>query len=304
MKWSILKSKYQKMNNFPEELDTKIYIELYSDLKQNKFSEKDLKHHFEHHGKEEGRITNSIKSRHDFIPLIPKDASILEIGPFYTPVVKGEKVKYFDVLSNAELIERAKEHKYPVENVPFIHFVEPQGNLDIVNEQFDAVVSSHNMEHQPDLVDHLQKIEKILMPGGLYFCMIPDKRYCFDHFMPETTIADIISRNIARVKVHYLKSVIEHRALTTHNDPPRHWAGDHGPRYSRDISYLIKEAIKEYNEANGSYIDVHAHYFTPQRFSDIISELNDLQLTKLKIIRNYHTRRNQSEFFVIMQKAT
>ncbi len=287
--------------NFLAEYNPEIYLELYNDLKEAKYTEEQLKFHYDNYGKLEGRITNEIKSRYEFIPLIPTNVPVLEIGPFYNPVMKGDNVKYFDVLNYEELVERAKVHSYPVENVPFIHFVEPKGDLSIVNEQFDAVVSSHNIEHQPDLVDHLQKVEKILKPGGLYFCMIPDKRYCFDHFMAETTIADIISRHESHLKTHYLKSVVEHRALTTHNDPPRHWDGDHGDRYSPEISHLIKEALKEFKEANGNYIDVHAHFFTPDRFSEIMRQLNDLKFTNLRVVRCYHTRRNQSEFFVIME---
>ena len=288
-------------DKFYEEYDPVIYRELHDDLAQ--FSELDLAAHFNNHGQDEGRISNIIKSRYDFIPLIPLESSILEIGPFYSPVVKGENVKYFDVLSYDELLARAKSLNHPVDDIPFIQFVEPNGNLGIIKEQFDVVVSSHNIEHQPDFVIHLQKVEKLLNPGGLFFCMIPDKRYCFDHFMPETTIADIISRHEEQVKTHYLKSVIEHLVLTTHNDPSRHWAGDHGVQYPPDFKYLLSEALREYKEANGAYIDVHAHYFTPQRFSEIISRLNELELTKLAMIRNYHTRRNQSEFFVIMQKT-
>jgi len=290
------------MYNFPNELDLAIYLEKYDDLKKANFSPKDLQHHFEFYGKQEGRVTNSIESRHDFIPLIPKDETVLEIGPFYSPIVRGEKVKYFDVLNHNELVERAKELNYPVEQVPYIHFTDPKGDLSVINEKFDAVVSSHNIEHQPDLIDHLRKVENLLNAGGLFFCLIPDKRYCFDHFLPETTIADIVMRHKEKRNTHYLKSVIEHLALTTHNDPKRHWDGDHGPQY-HDVANRVNAAIKEYEEANGNYIDVHAHYLTPNTFPEIIKGLNELHYTGLHVVRTYHTRRYQNEFFVIMEKA-
>jgi SAM-dependent methyltransferase len=287
--------------SFPEEYDPKIYLSKYADLRKAKFSAANLKLHFENFGKIEGRVTNSIESRYDFIPLIPPKIPILEIGPFYTPIVRGENVRYFDVLNSQELVKRAAELKYPVENIPFIHFVDPKGDLSVVGEQFDAVVSSHNIEHQPDLIGHLNKVERLLNPGGLYFCLIPDKRYCFDHYMPETTLADILTRHYDKLNIHYLKSVIEHRALTVHNEPSRHWAGDHGPRYD-NVVRRINDTLEEYKKAAGGYIDVHAHHFTPDRFAELIGVLNEMKHTSFRILRNYHTRKNQAEFFVIMQK--
>lgn len=287
---------------FPPEFEPKIYLQKYEDLRKAKFSDEQLARHYANHGKAEGRITNSIASRYDFIPLIPTNISVLEIGPFYTPVVKGDNIKYFDVLNTEQLIARANDLNYPIEKVPHIHFVDPKGDLSIVDEKFDAVVSSHNIEHQPDLIDHFEKVEGILNPGGLYFCLVPDKRYCFDHYMPGTTIADIVGRHEDNLKVHYLKSVIEHRALTTHNEPERHWNGDHGPIYANTAS-RITDAIAEYQRANGGYVDVHAHHFTPDIFAGIMGLLYEMKYTSLRVLRNYHTRRNQSEFFVIMQKG-
>ena len=68
----------------------------------------------------------------------------------------------------------------------------------------------------------------MLLPGGCYVIIIPDKRYCFDHFINETTIADVVNMNVNKVKNHSVKSVIEHRGLTCHNDSVRHWNNDHG----------------------------------------------------------------------------
>ncbi len=73
--------------------------------------------------------------------------------------------------------------------LPNIHFVSPTGNLEIVNECFDVVLNSHCIEYQPNLITHLNHIESILNPGGYYFVLEPDKRYCFDHFIPESSLA-------------------------------------------------------------------------------------------------------------------
>jgi len=288
--------------SFPPEYDREVYLQLHKDLRDADFNQHDLYMHFDEHGKIEGRQSNQIQSRIDFIDLIPKNASKLEIGPFFRPVIRGDNVKYFDVLDRDSLVERAKALHYETEGIPEINFVDTNGDLSIISEQFDIAVSSHCIEHQPDLADHLQKVGKLLKPGGCYFIIIPDKRYIFDHFISETTIADIVFKHDQQVKTHSLKSVIEHLALTTHNDPPRHWAGDHGTLYDGSIEERVKHAMEVYKKANGAYIDVHASYFTPDSFSRIMELLHKLAMIELKVIRNYHTRRNQNEFFVIMQK--
>lgn len=289
-------------DTFPPEYDPKMYLELHQDLIKAGLNEQDLRKHFYEHGKIEGRISNIIYKRSDFLALIAKNVSILEIGPFFNPSVKGKNVKYFDILGYDELVNRANFYGGSTLNIPHIDFVDPKGNLDIVNEQFDVVVSSHCIEHQPDLVDHLQKVEKILKPGGHYFLLIPDKRYCFDHFIPETIMADVLDKYYLQAKTHSLRNVLVHRIFSTHNDPIRHWSGDHGPQHDDDYESHLQSVLSEYNDPNGKYIDVHGSFFTPDTFANIIGQLNKLKLLQLKILRNYHTRKNDFEFFVIMEK--
>jgi hypothetical protein len=144
----------------------------------------------------------------------------------------------------------------------------------------------------------------MLLPGGYYVIIIPDKRYCFDHFINETTIADVISMNINKAKNHSIKSVIEHRALTCHNDSVRHWNNDHGQQLFENDKNTIKRALNEYSIAlqNDVYIDVHSLQFTPSSFSRIIDSLNKLEYIDLVVHKLYPTIRNSSEFFVILKK--
>ena len=107
--------------------------------------------------------------------------------------------------------------------VPYIHHVlGPQG-LDGFTEEFDAVLSSHCIEHQPDLVHHLQQVQhKLKNDGGRYFILIPDKRYCFDKHIAPSTIAEVVQAHEEHRTVHTLRSVIEHLSLTNNiGDRPR-----------------------------------------------------------------------------------
>src|SRR5205823_10898481 len=109
--------------------------------------------------------------------------------------------------------------------VPEIDFV---GALSEVKDHFGLVLSCHSVEHHPDLVRHLKDVENVLDSDGVYALVIPDKRYCFDHFLPESNLAEVIAAHHELRTKHTLQKVIEHRSLTTHNFVDRHWRGDHG----------------------------------------------------------------------------
>lgn len=252
--------------------------------------------HYRAHGREKGVVASPLALRENLLLFIEDDIPLLEIGPFCRPLKRGPKVEYLDVLDAAQLRVRAGENAAGVPDL--IHHV---GDLDVVDRTYDAVLSRHAIEHQPDLVHHLQQVERVLNPGGGYFLIIPDKRYCFDHFIAESTIADVLQAHHERRRTHTLKSVIEHRALTVHNEHRRHWAGEHGDP-ERNRTARVKAALKDYAEADGGYVDVHAWYFTPPAFRSIITTLRELDLIGLEIGGIYHPARDRNEFCAILKK--
>jgi hypothetical protein len=128
--------------------------------------------------------------------------------------------------------------------------------------------------------------------------VIPDKRYCFDHFNYPSTIADILDAHFTKKSKHSLKNVIEHIALTTHNKSSKHWRGQHG-KLENTIS-RIKTAIKEFESK--PYVDVHAWYFTPKNFTAIIGILNEMNFINLSIKRLHKTPIDRLEFYVVLEK--
>ncbi len=141
-----------------------VHRSLWSDLAA--LNDNELTSHFELFGKSEGCRANRLATRTDFIGLIPVDADTLEIGPFFRPLLKGPHLRFFDVLSHADLVARAREIGEEESNIPVIDFVSPTGDLSIVNQSFSYVLSSHCIEHQPDMIEHLQQVERILQPDG------------------------------------------------------------------------------------------------------------------------------------------
>ena len=202
----------------------------------------------------------------------------LEIGPFDTPQLSGPNVEYFDILGEEDLRQRAVEHNRRPEGVPTIHHVDANGDLSSIGKKFDLIFSSHCIEHAPDLVSHLKQVADLLRPTGAYFLVIPDKRYCFDQKLPESTIADVIQAHHSSNLRPSLDKIIEHRALLSHNDALRHWLGDH--RHTNDPSTtdtLVANAIEEFFESE-KYIDVHCWQFTPTSLLDVLRPLVKLNL--------------------------
>jgi SAM-dependent methyltransferase len=276
----------------PPVIDPGFYRGLYSDL--SAMADGQLLDHWSRYGISEGRQGSAAALRGGLLGLIRSSDTVLEIGPFTNPAVVGPNVKYCDVLDREGLVSRAQAVGYPPDRAVPIDFVSPNGDLSVVNESFDIVVSCHCIEHQPDLIHHLSQVSGILNPGGVYLLVIPDKRYCFDHFIPESTVDKILS---ARGRnVHTTDSLIEHRAHITHNDASRHWLGDHGRPAFEDDPSLIDRAVAEFNAADGRYIDVHAWQFTPASFRALMMEPN-IPMVPLCV---YETPHGNQEFCALL----
>lgn len=282
----------------PPTFDVQAYRAAWPDLAG--LSDEQVASHYVSYGRQEGRQSNGIATRDDFVELIPANALVLEIGPFCRPMLSGPNARFFDVLDQEHLRERAKQIGLPDTRIPSIDYVSPTGDLGIVPDSFDYVLSSHCIEHQPNLVGHLRHVSGLLRPGGRYFLLIPDHRYVFDAFISASTVAEVLDAHHADRKVHTLRSVIEHRALTTHNDPSLHWAGNHGVLV--DTVLRVTGAVQEWEAAAGGYIDVHAWYFTPESVEQLLSTLRLATYIDLVVERVYPTRRGNNEFWMVLLK--
>ena len=127
---------------------------------------------------------------------------LLEIGPFDNPSLEslrrpGLQIDYADQFSREEMVERAR--LYPERDpdaIPPIRYVLGQGGYGQIEQRYDAVVSHHCLEHQPDLIGHLLQVSRLLKPGGLYLFTVPDQRRCFDRYLPPTTLIDVVTAHL------------------------------------------------------------------------------------------------------------
>ncbi|OGS99280.1 MAG: hypothetical protein A3F73_06565 [Gallionellales bacterium RIFCSPLOWO2_12_FULL_59_22] len=295
-------------NRLPLEFDHEVYVNHAGNKDIARLGETAARLHYKNHGMAEGRICSEVQGRKQFIGLVPAALPILEIGPFFSPAFRRPEanVSYLDCLSAKAMKERAAKLKgAAIENIPEIDYVwSGQRYAELIGRKFMAIYSSHNIEHQPCLLTHLHDIESVLEKEGAVFFAVPDKRYCFDHFFPETNLADIVEAWAEGKNRHRLKDILEHRFFAAHNEPARHWRGDHGTNRGllqlddrQNVSFMAElERLRSSTE----YTDVHAWKFTPATFKTLFDDLFSLRLTRLRIARLYQTVKNSNEFYAVL----
>ncbi|MGF6253770.1 hypothetical protein [Ensifer sp. LBL] len=306
--------------SLPAEFDAKVYRKRYPDLRH--MSAESAEAHYRDCGLEEGRCPSRVTSRLDFIGLVDRKKPVLEIGPFLNPCLRRpvHNVKYFDVLNKEQIVSRAqhiltyseeeenrRQLRAAIEAAEEIDFSHPTGDLSSVPERFMNVFSSHCIEHQVDIIRHLNGVFDLLEPGGRYFVIAPDKRYCFDHFHPESRFIDALAAYLEVRQFHTPTKVLEHAMNLTHNDPGRHWAGDHGSRRIDNCFFderpgVFENVLDQARLAKDQYIDVHNWIFTPSSFREVMRQLFDRGFVKMPVVKVYPTLRNSMEFYAVFEK--
>ena len=271
------------MSIFPsDDFNPTIYRNRYFDLAE--LDDMQLIDHYRDYGINENRVPTCISTREEFLSLLTDQSSVLEIGVFDSPSLdflrESSEVKvihYSDWFDRDELIERAITIKNAggdrdPSKVPELEWVLSRG-FDQINHTYDAIVSHHCAEHQPDLIQHLLDVRSILSDGGWYLISLPNKNSCFDHFIPETTIVDLLTAYYLQRRKPSFQSVLEHHLFTSHT----HSDGIN-PYDSRNPNMKLRfeKVLAEYNESE--YIDVHCWQFTPISFQRLISQLDSLRL--------------------------
>ena len=123
----------------------------------------------------------------------------LEIGCNFRPLFRksrGFAIQYLENTDTAGLAARCKKAgKDPalVETIDFVFEKEKSlSELTGSKHAYKYVVSSHVIEHIPDLVRHFREIDEILVSGGVYAMVVPDKNYSFDALKPASTLGEFI----------------------------------------------------------------------------------------------------------------
>lgn len=148
--------------------------------------------------------------------------------------------------------------------------------------RFDLIFGSHVLEHQVDLVGHLQSIEQLLKPQGQVIHVVPDLRTCFDALRYPSVTSDVLLVHHKRPSIHQGKQVFDFlsKCIDKNIGYRMHDADFDGAHFSYELSQAHAAMLT--SEGGGQpYSDTHAWTFTPDSLRLLMLELRLLGLTRL-----------------------
>jgi len=129
----------------------------------------------------------------------------------------------------------------------------------VENESLDFIISAHVIEHLRDPIGSIVNAIRVLKPGGIHLLVVPDMRYTFDRFRPETTLdhvlADYGDGGASTCRISYEEHLrYVHPFLTGENYP------------EAEIQRQASENVKRWPE-----FDIHFHAWTRTGFETLLS---------------------------------
>jgi hypothetical protein len=251
-------------------------------------------------------------TREQFYSMIPRRGTLLEIGPYASPTFRRPDydVYYADVVTPAQIRSQCSAWGYIPDGTPdhIDILIRPMSRPTFTTDlKFKSIFSSHNIEHHPDLINHL--LEMAAVADGKdteFFLAIPDKRYCFDHYQRESSCAEIIGAHVEDRRKHVKTSFIQTEVYKAHNDQQQHWDGNHGPDpwnhpLTPDRIAHLKDIIAKSAKMDNEYVDTHAWRFTMNSFLQCMEILSALDLQPWVVDRIYEPIYCMPEFYAVLK---
>jgi len=187
---------------------------------------------------------------------------------------------------------------HAIEEVDFVwsgqRFVELCGK----RKHYDWIIASHVIDHTPDLISFLNDCDELLKDEGVLSLVIPDKRYCFDHFRPITGLARIIDSHHGKNTIHTAGTVAEYFLSVVSRSGAIGWSA--GSTGAFQLVHSLDDARRGMSSVmnDKAYLDVHAWCFVPHSFRLMIHDLHALGLIELKEVSFFATE--GYEFYVTL----
>lgn len=237
---------------------------------------------------------------------INKSGIGIEIGPSHNPIApkrKGYNVHIIDHMNREDLISKYESHGLNLDNIEEVDFVwqgESYAELTQTQKFYDWIIASHLIEHTPDLIGFLQDCDSILKEDGVLSLVIPDKRYCFDHFRPITGLSKIIDSHYEQNSIHTPGTVAEYYLNVVAQNGNIAW--DSKTRGDYSFIHTIDNALQGMDSVlkDKAYIDVHSWCFVPHSFRLMIQDLFNLGLISFQEVEFFPTE--GCEFYISLSR--
>jgi 2-polyprenyl-3-methyl-5-hydroxy-6-metoxy-1,4-benzoquinol methylase len=290
-------------NAIPADFDDALYLRIHPDVRAAGI---DARLHYLKYGRREGRPYLPERRRDKLLSFIDPAKRGIEIGPSHSPICpksEGYRVEIIDHLSQEALKQKYTGHGVNLDAIEHVDYVwngEAYSDLTNCSHGYGWIVASHVIEHTPDLVQFLRGCDDILDEKGVLVLAIPDKRYCFDHLRPKTSLAAVIDAFEAKRSIHSVGTAAENFLNACQIDPTAEWDSARATdlRIIHPLSdvFTSMQAIR-----NSHFLDLHAWCFTPSSFRLMIHDLFTLQLINSREVGFFDTVGN--EFIIAMSRS-
>ncbi len=226
---------------------------------------------------------------------INKNGQGIEIGPCANPIApkkEGFQVYIIDHASREQLIAKYDGHGINLDNIEEVDFVwqgESYAELTGKHKYYDWIIASHVIEHTPDIIQFINDCDAILKDDGVLSLVIPDKRYCFDHYRAISGISKAIDTHLSQATVHSPGTVADHLLNVVSQSGKIAW--DSQTSGELKLIHSIADARQAMNNCleKSGYIDAHGWCFVPHSFRLMIHDLFHLGLISLQEVDFYPT---------------
>ena len=147
-------------------------------------------------GERDGRYSSLEEFRREsLLELMNSDFSCLEVGPYTRPTFSASQchLKTLDFYDTQELRSHALKIGVNPQDVISVDFVcKDENYCEVVKEKFDVVIAAHVAEHVVAFIKYFQSLRQLLKNEGYLLVVLPDKRYSFDKFRPDTDLSQLV----------------------------------------------------------------------------------------------------------------
>lgn len=255
--------------------------------------------HWDASGRSEGRALTVAGSRNAIVRAeLDAAGRGIELGPLDRPIMAkrdGFRVEIVDYMDTDAIRAHYSDpaRGVDVSMIEEVDHVSAGGPLvELIGEEaaFDWVVASHVIEHVPDLVSFLLDVERLLTPTGRLGLVVPDKRYCFDHYGELTTTGQVVDAYVERRTRPTPGQVIDYYARTAGVDGSIAWGqrSDVLPAPLYGIGHMV-DGYRRSLDGDTFGGEIHCWRFTPESFRLLVGELRAMGLIGLGVVAEHDT---------------